>query len=222
MNLQSPLVALPQNLRRRIFSFALPGKVELDVDERGVLRTRLCRLLRICKQIRINVLNACKDGEILLVYTVRIPSALAAVAPHMKSRSLHSVATLSIVLLSALEEKTSALTESEHRGASEGPNISPLFLAWREAFRALPQDTSIDAAYFDLKHSFRLDPYGVARLVHNLSAVVQQRSRGRANATSSAAGRFSSSGTSSTLLPMSSEQCRRCFQGELLNPAVIP
>ena len=144
--------------------------VDIEVDDGGALLTTACKLLRVSRSMRRGILEACRQQHLQLVHTIRSPSGLS----RFWARTGPPARTIRFVLLAKLEGID--LTHEEERGSSHGPNAKPLFKAWREAFRAAPHH--IDLAYFDLVRDFRLEPRGVARLIHNLSVILGHRTRG--------------------------------------------
>lgn len=173
------MLHLPQHIRHRIYAAAIGSdKVELEVNAQGALLTCLCRLLNISTAVRKDVLEACKQGELKLVYTFRSPASFASISSQLTSNSHLTLKIVRVLLLADIDKLALTLTEGEERGDDVGPNFSPLFKAWREAFRTLPQHSSIELAYFDCVRSFRLNPNGISRLVHLLSAILRQRTQG--------------------------------------------
>ncbi|KAK3712762.1 hypothetical protein LTR37_008852 [Vermiconidia calcicola] len=95
----------------------------------------------------------------------------------MVPKATLAMTTMRVVLLAPLEGIP--LTWEDERSSTDGPNLSPLFTAWREEFRAIPSCIATELVFFDLVRSFRMSPERIARLIHNLSAVLRRRSQGR-------------------------------------------
>ena len=167
------LLSLPTSILSRIYIFVLGFKrVEIEIDEDGLLLASSCRLLRICRQLRHNILAACEQKCLQLVYTVRSPAAMISL---ILSNTALPIQTMRCVLLAKLEGLE--LTERETTGWDrDGHNIAPLFRAWRVAFRSITQAHGVELVYFDLVRSFDLNVETPGRLINSLSATLSRRS----------------------------------------------
>lgn len=175
---------LPRKLRTSIYTLALSAQVELAVDAQGSLSPSLCRLLRINNRFRSDLLASCRksssDEGLQLVYTLQTPSALEALLPYLRSESTHPVRNLRVVFLADLDGVDARQYDDQAFVTGDAPPMAPFFERWRATFRAMPQNTSLRSVYFDFKRSFEVHPCAVATRVHLFSAVLRQRSGGRA------------------------------------------
>ena len=87
----------------------------------------------------------------------------------------NSIKNIRLVLLHPLESVK--LTAEEERGCC-GPNVNPLFDAWRIAFKSIP--STIELIFVDVSHSFSIELRTFGRLVQHLSTCVYLRSGKRA------------------------------------------
>lgn len=95
----------------------------------------------------------------------------AALQDFLTTQPLASIKVIRLMLLHPLE--SIRLTDEEQHG-SYGPNITPLFAAWRTAFKLIPP--TIELIKVDISHSFTLETRMLGRLVQHLSTSVYLRS----------------------------------------------
>lgn len=167
----SKLLTQPSSVLSRIYIFLYDSRdVEVEVKKEGDISTRYCKLLRICRRLGKMVIEACQQRMLRLVLTVESPAALSSLVKWQPAAL--QITTVRFRLLTELEGLP--LTMKDEVEWNDGPHTERLSRAWREAFRSVPP--TIETAYFDLSRSFNIDQlYGVSRLIHNLSAILMQR-----------------------------------------------
>ena len=107
------------------------------------------------------------------VYVIRTPTALQR---FLNTQPLSSIKIIRLILLHQLESVK--LTAEEEYGCW-GPNVNPLFDAWRTAFKSIPP--TIELIIVDVRHSFCFETLLLGRLVQHLSTSVHLRSGRRAH-----------------------------------------
>lgn len=101
-------------------------------------------------------------------YMIRTPAALQ---NFLTTQPLASIKIIRLMLLHPLE--SIVLTNEEQQG-SYVPNITPLFAAWKTAFKSIPP--TIELIIVDISHSFTLRTMMLGQLVQHLSTTVYLRS----------------------------------------------
>ena len=107
----------------------------------------------------------------IAIYIIRSPLGLQ---NFLSTISLGSIKIIRLVLLHQLE--LGSLTEEEQMGGV-GPNITPWFAAWKNAFKSIPPD--IQLIQVDISHSSQLRTLMLGKLAQHLSTTVHLRSGGK-------------------------------------------
>lgn len=84
----------------------------MDVTDEGSLSTKQCKLLRVSKQVREDVLDAYSENHLELVHTFRSPTALTF---ENTIKDSHILQGIRIVLLAWIEENNIPLLEGPER-----------------------------------------------------------------------------------------------------------
>jgi hypothetical protein len=165
---------MPPDILSLIFQYVYKSnKVELEFYEHCTISTTPCRLLRVCKALRYNIFETCRQKALRLVYTLRTPAALTRLCSDADAHL--SVKSICIILTCQLEYP---LTNDETADSLEGLMTKPWIEAWRTALRNVPSQTEL--LIFDLVHHSRLPSSCVARIMSNLSFILKHRTSGQA------------------------------------------
>jgi hypothetical protein len=173
------IFSLPKPVRHRIYALALPwSSIEVQVDDSGALLTKQCPLLRVSKQMREDILDACHEDHVHLIHTFRSPTPLIQANANGTSKHIKS---LRVIVLAWIEDENIPLVQEPLR-SRELIGINMLSRGWRTAFSGLPSDIPLEMVFFDLTSSFEatVNVDQPAKLLNMLSAVVQRRSQRRA------------------------------------------
>ncbi|TIA84834.1 hypothetical protein D6C76_01448 [Aureobasidium pullulans] len=88
----------------------------------------------------------------------------------------HSISDLVSVQILRIEifgpVSSGQLTPTELNGGVDGPTISPLIQAWREAFRSLPDLHQIRHVQFDMSCRDKHEPRQIIRFLQEISTVI--------------------------------------------------
>jgi len=102
------------------------------------------------------------------IYVIRTPTALQ---NFLTTQPPAFIKAIRLMLLYPLE--SILLTQEEERG-SYGPNITPVFAAWMNAFKSIPP--TIQLIQVDISHSFTMRTLMLGKLAQHLSTTVYLRS----------------------------------------------
>ncbi|CAF9906132.1 hypothetical protein IMSHALPRED_004094 [Imshaugia aleurites] len=106
------------------------------------------------------------------IYVIRTPTALQ---NFLTTQPSACIKTIRLVLLYPLE---SILLTLEEQMGSSGPNVTPVFAAWMQAFKLIPP--TIQLIQVDISHSFVLRTLMLGKLTQHLSTTVYLRSERKA------------------------------------------
>lgn len=88
----------------------------------------------------------------------------------------HSISTLASIQMLRIEifgpVSSGQLTPTELNGGVDGPTISSLIQAWREAFRSLPDLHQIRHVQFDMSCRDKHEPRQIIRFLQEISTVI--------------------------------------------------
>lgn len=88
----------------------------------------------------------------------------------------HSISTLASIQMLRIEifgpVSSGQLTPTELNGGVDGPTISSLIQAWREAFRSLPDLHQIRHVQFDMSCRVKHEPRHITRFLQEISTVI--------------------------------------------------
>ena len=170
----SLLLSMPSDILRIIYQFSYQSdKVELEFEENGCISTAACPLLRVCKTLRYNLIAACQQRALRLVYTVRSPAALIRLCSDVSAG--FACRSTRVILMWELGYP---LTDNEISGSLDGPMTRPWNEAWRAAFRQIP--SQVELVIFDLARMDRLPKMCIGRVINNVSFILWNRTKGLA------------------------------------------
>lgn len=169
-------LALPPRIRRKIYEFAFGPELHIELLPSKQFPSPDCPLLKVSTSYRNDVLRTYSNRTI---WIFKSPAAFVAFIPSLDDDGLlPRIETIQLVLLAPLGDG-SQLTHAERGGSSHGPNIEPLYKAWRNTITGLPMDMSVRCVRFDLTHEWSWQSLSIARLVHILSPALHRKSKGK-------------------------------------------
>lgn len=175
----NPILALPTKLRWTIYRLAFGSELKIELFANDRFLSPNCPLLRVNKASRMDVLAAYSQQTMRTVWIFKSPEVLANFSPLLHASALHPrIESIQLVLLAPLGDG-SQLEHSELGGSSQGPNVEPIYRAWRDTVAGLPLSISMRCVRFDLTHPWTWQSLSIARLVHVLSAVIDRKSKGK-------------------------------------------